>query len=50
MDILYENIPIYLPKNIEIKDKLIWCQTGAYTRSYASIYFNGFPSIPIYFV
>lgn len=50
MDILYEDTPIYLPKEIEIKDKLIWCQTGAYTRSYASIYFNGFPSIPIYFI
>lgn len=50
MDILYRTNKITLPSSCVNGNKLIWCSTGAYTRSYASIAFNGFPAIPIYFV
>lgn len=50
MDILYKNNKIQLSNDCKVGDKMIWCSTGAYTKSYASIQFNGFPSIPLYFV
>ena len=50
MDILYRKNKIQLSNECRSGDKMIWCSTGAYTKSYASIQFNGFPSIPLYFV
>lgn len=50
MDIMYENILFPLPKNLEVGDKLFWISTGAYTSSYASIRFNGFPPLETYMI
>lgn len=48
MDIIYEKKEYRLPLTITIGDKLHFLSAGAYTHSYASIYFNGFPPLPIY--
>ena len=45
MDIMYEKYMYPLPMNLSIGDKLFWMSTGAYTSSYASVEFNGFPPI-----
>jgi len=49
-DIMYESFRNPLPENINIGDRIYWLTTGAYTGSYCSIEFNGFPPIPTYFV
>ena len=48
MDIMYEKNPIQLPKNLKSGDKLRILSSGAYTTSYASIWFNGFEPIKTY--
>ncbi len=48
MDILYENYKYKLPSTIKIKDKVYIFTTGAYTQSYSSICFNGFPPLKSY--
>jgi len=50
MDIMYENHKYELPLDITIGDRLYWFTTGAYTSSYASVEFNGFPPIKAYFL
>ncbi|EZG55952.1 ornithine decarboxylase/arginine decarboxylase [Gregarina niphandrodes] len=50
MDILYENFRYRLPLNLCAGDKLFFLSTGAYTASYASVCFNGFPPIETHFV
>ena len=35
---------------LEIGDRLYWLSTGAYTASYSSIEFNGFPPLPTYYL
>ncbi len=50
MDILYEDYKYPLPMNMAIGDRLYWCSTGAYTTSYASVEFNGFPPLKSYFI
>jgi len=47
-DILYEDYKYLLPVNLKIGDKLYFLSAGAYTASYASICFNGFPPIKTY--
>jgi ornithine decarboxylase len=34
-----------LPLSLEVGDKLYWLSTGAYTYTYASVEFNGFPPL-----
>ncbi len=48
MDILYEKGKYCLPSNLAIGDRLYWFSTGAYTTSYSSIEFNGFPPLTQY--
>jgi ornithine decarboxylase len=48
MDILYERADYCLPLNLQIGDRLQILSTGAYTSTYASIGFNGFPPLQIY--
>jgi ornithine decarboxylase len=48
-DILYEEYKYNLPLSLEIGDKLYWFTTGAYTTSYSSIEFNGFPPLKTYY-
>lgn len=50
MDIMYEKARYHLPLNLVAGDKLYWLSTGAYTSSYASVDFNGFPPIKSYFI
>jgi len=47
-DILYEDYKYELPVNLKIGDKLYFLSAGAYTASYASVCFNGFPPIKTY--
>lgn len=50
MDILYEDNKVPLPMSLDAGDRLYWLSTGAYTTSYSSIAFNGFPPLKAYFV
>ncbi len=45
IDIMYENTRYELPLSLEIGDQIYWFSTGAYTASYSSIEFNGFPPL-----
>jgi len=44
-DIMYENYKYGLPLNLASEDRLYWLSTGAYTTSYSSVEFNGFPPL-----
>lgn len=44
-DVLYEKEPYLLPVSLEIGDKLLIEGTGAYTATYSSVAFNGFPPL-----
>jgi len=48
LDILYEDHKYRLPVNLKTGDKLYFLSAGAYTASYASVCFNGFPPIKTY--
>lgn len=50
MDVMYEHFQYQLPKSLDIGDHLFWLSTGAYTTSYSSIEFNGFPPLTYYIV
>ncbi len=49
-DVLYERRPVQLPLGLEAGDKVRILCTGAYTTSYASVGFNGFPPLDSVFV
>ena len=49
-DIMYEDAKYKLPVDLKIGDKVYWLSTGAYTSSYASVSFNGFPPIKTYYI
>ena len=48
MDILYENEKYALPSSLEEGDRLYFFTTGAYTQTYSSVCFNGFPPLKAY--
>ena len=48
MDILYEKTTYMMPTSARIGDRAYILTTGAYTQSYSSIYFNGFPPLTAY--
>ena len=50
LDIIYEHFPYQLPLALDIGDRLYWLSTGAYTASYSSIEFNGFPPLKTYYL
>lgn len=50
MDIMYEDYKYALPLDLAIGDRMYWFATGAYTTSYSSIEFNGFPPLRTYFI
>lgn len=50
MDIMYEDYKYRLPLDLKVGDRLYWLSAGAYTSSYASVEFNGFPPIQTYFL
>jgi ornithine decarboxylase len=47
-DILYEETEYRLPLSLSVGDKVEILSTGAYTASYASVGFNGFPPMRTY--
>lgn len=47
-DILYENYQYQLPDNLKEGDTINIFSTGAYTTSYSSVNFNGFPPLTVY--
>ncbi|MGE5271914.1 MAG: type III PLP-dependent enzyme [Thiohalocapsa sp.] len=47
-DILYERSDYRLPLSLEVGDKVAILSAGAYTASYASVGFNGFPPLRTY--
>ncbi|MBV8890101.1 MAG: type III PLP-dependent enzyme [Alphaproteobacteria bacterium] len=49
-DILYEHAEYSLPLDLEVGDKVEILAAGAYTASYASVGFNGFPPLRTYCV
>ncbi|MCB1693425.1 MAG: type III PLP-dependent enzyme [Pseudomonadales bacterium] len=49
-DIMYEHSKYELPLNLATGDRLYWMSTGAYTTSYSSIEFNGFPPLKAYYL
>jgi len=48
MDILYEKRHYTMPDKTRIGERVYILTTGAYTQSYSSIYFNGFPPLNAY--
>ena len=50
MDIMYENAKYKLPTTLKSDDKIYWLSTGAYTSTYASVEFNGFPPLKTYYM
>ena len=50
VDIMYEKTSYKLPLDISPGERLYWLSAGAYTSSYASVEFNGFPPIKSYFM
>jgi ornithine decarboxylase len=44
-DVLYERRPVQLPLSLEVGDRVRILSAGAYTASYASVGFNGFPPL-----
>ena len=49
-DTLYEHYKYALPLNLAIGDRVYFLSTGAYTTSYSSVEFNGFPPLRSYYV
>jgi ornithine decarboxylase len=50
MDVMYEKEPYLLPVSLEIGDKLLIEGAGAYTATYSSVGFNGFPPLKTYHI
>ncbi len=48
MDILYEKLTYTMPDSARIGDRVYIFTAGAYTQSYSSIYFNGFPPLDVH--
>jgi len=49
-DVLYEKTPYPLPITLEIGDEILIEGTGAYTTTYSSAGFNGFPPLQSYVI
>ncbi len=47
MDILYEHYKYHMPENTLPGDRVYIFTTGAYTQSYSSVNFNGFPPLKV---
>ena len=45
MDVMYEKADYKLPMDLKVGDKVEILATGAYTTSYSSVNFNGFPPL-----
>jgi len=47
MDILYEHFKYHMPDTVRPGDRAYIFTTGAYTQSYSSVNFNGFPPLKV---
>ncbi|MEM6621546.1 MAG: type III PLP-dependent enzyme [Pseudomonadota bacterium] len=47
VDVLYEQRPVALPLGLKAGDRVMIRSTGAYTSTYASVGFNGFPPLAV---
>jgi ornithine decarboxylase len=50
VDVLYEKTPYPLPVSLAIGDKVLIEATGAYTTTYSSVGFNGYPPLKQYVI
>jgi ornithine decarboxylase len=50
VDVLYEKVPYNLPVTLSIGDKVLLEAAGAYTTSYSSVGFNGYPPLRQYVI
>jgi ornithine decarboxylase len=50
VDVLYEKSPYPLPVSLAIGDKMLIEATGAYTSTYSSVGFNGYPPLRQYVI
>ncbi len=50
VDVLYEKTPYLLPVSLAIGDKVLIEATGAYTATYSSVGFNGYPPLRQYVI
>jgi ornithine decarboxylase len=50
MDILYEKWTYSMPESTKIGDRAYILTAGAYTQSFSSIYFNGFPPLAVHVI
>jgi ornithine decarboxylase len=46
-DVLYEKRPVQLPLTLQAGDRVLIRNTGAYTSTYSSVCFNGFPPLDV---
>ncbi len=46
-DVLYEKRPVMLPLALAVGDRVLIRNTGAYTTTYSSVGFNGFPPLDV---
>ena len=46
-DVLYEKRPVMLPVTLKAGDRVLIRNTGAYTSTYSSVCFNGFPPLDV---
>ncbi|WP_439155518.1 type III PLP-dependent enzyme [Yoonia sp.] len=46
-DVLYEKRPVQLPHSLKSGDRVLIRNTGAYTSTYSSVCFNGFPPLDV---
>ena len=46
-DVLYEKRPMQLPMSLQAGDRVIIRNCGAYTSTYSSVWFNGFPPLKV---
>ncbi len=50
VDVLYEKKPVLLPLTLKAGDRVVIRNCGAYTSSYSTVGFNGFPPLDVYVV
>ena len=46
-DVLYEKRPVLLPLTLQSGDRIVIRNTGAYTSTYSTVGFNGFPPLDV---
>jgi ornithine decarboxylase len=49
-DVLYEKTPYNPPLTLTVGDEVLIDNTGAYTTTYSSVAFNGFPPLETYVI